>query len=67
MSDTDIVQAISRIIAEEEFASDAVRKIRSLLAEPESPSRGVIEFEGAVIELPDEQGTAWERHDDPRA
>lgn len=54
MTDTEIIQTIAHIIATEEFPSDAVRKIRSLLAEPEPPSRGRIEFEDAVIELPDE-------------
>jgi len=76
LSDTDLIQAISRVIAEEEFASDAIARVRQILAptdmdglkaelrvliaavdvmlEPK-PSRGRIEFEDSVVEIPDEE------------
>ncbi|GAB3820220.1 hypothetical protein GCM10028799_29150 [Kribbella italica] len=69
-SDEELMQAIREIMAGPYNADYVVHAIRQLLEpEPEprevrKDRRGWIEFADAVIELPDD-GTAWERHDDP--
>lgn len=70
MSAEEQVEKIRAILAEPwtpeydaEYVMLRIRLALKLLPDPPS-TRGTIEFEGAVIELPDD-GDQWGRHDDP--
>ena len=66
---SDVSDNLPKTVAAIDEALAALHKLRAELValnnRPEQPTRGTIEFQGAVIPLPDEQSTSWERHDDP--
>lgn len=70
LSDTQLVQEIQQIIATNMFASDIVRKVRDLLDEADlaaemGPDTRPIATDDKGWPMLNEDGSAWERHDDP--